>query len=261
MPGARPARPTCDGGGTCPCRRDRTRRCRPRHCGWPWAGAPAPGCPTRTPRRCCWPAARSAPTADFFFYNQPSHSSGAARHEGKRQDGGRVTDTLLVDLTRVQPGIQTVILAASSPRPHLRTGPRPLHRGEGRGERRRGRPLRQHRRHQSLAHGCGFRRRGTRTRGRTCAWWCPRGTRRRCCPRVCRRCSPRTIRAGRRSSWSTTAARTAPGTWRGSWRGGRAVSRSGWCRRASRRPVDRASCGRCGTAWSWPARGTPSTCC
>ncbi|MET8893173.1 TerD family protein [Streptomyces albogriseolus] len=51
---------------------------------------------------------------DFVFYNQPAHASGAVRHEGKRQDGGRVTDTLLVDLTRVEPGIETVILAASS---------------------------------------------------------------------------------------------------------------------------------------------------
>ncbi|MGV9921447.1 TerD family protein [Streptomyces cellulosae] len=52
--------------------------------------------------------------ADFVFYNQPAHASGAVRHEGKRQDGGQVTDTLLVDLTRVEPGIETVILAASS---------------------------------------------------------------------------------------------------------------------------------------------------
>ncbi|MGY1398137.1 TerD family protein [Streptomyces sp. SS10] len=52
--------------------------------------------------------------ADFVFYNQPAHDSGAVRHGGKRQDGGRVTDTLLVDLTRVEPGIETVILAASS---------------------------------------------------------------------------------------------------------------------------------------------------
>ncbi|MFF0811645.1 TerD family protein [Streptomyces albogriseolus] len=51
---------------------------------------------------------------DFVFYNQPAHASGAVRHEGKRQDGGRVTDTLLVDLTRVEPGIETVLLAASS---------------------------------------------------------------------------------------------------------------------------------------------------
>ncbi|MER5992831.1 MULTISPECIES: TerD family protein [Streptomyces] len=51
---------------------------------------------------------------DFVFYNQPAHSSGAVRHEGKRTAGGRVTDTLLVDLARVEPGIETVIVAASS---------------------------------------------------------------------------------------------------------------------------------------------------
>ncbi|MFJ5039906.1 TerD family protein [Streptomyces parvulus] len=52
--------------------------------------------------------------ADFVFYNQPAHSSGAARHEGKRDAGGRVTDSLYVDLARVEPAIETVILAASS---------------------------------------------------------------------------------------------------------------------------------------------------
>ncbi|MEV3973304.1 TerD family protein [Streptomyces sp. NPDC050698] len=52
--------------------------------------------------------------ADFVFYNQPAHSSGAIRHEGKRDAGGRVTDTLLVDLAHVEPAIETVVLAASS---------------------------------------------------------------------------------------------------------------------------------------------------
>ncbi|MFE0886520.1 TerD family protein [Streptomyces rochei] len=52
--------------------------------------------------------------ADFVFYNQPAHSSGAVHHEGKRESGGRVTDSLLVDLTRVEPSIETVILAASA---------------------------------------------------------------------------------------------------------------------------------------------------
>ncbi|MGP3737342.1 TerD family protein [Streptomyces sp. GDS52] len=52
--------------------------------------------------------------SDFVFYNQPAHSSGAVRHEGKRNAGGQVTDTLLVDLARVEHGIETVILAASS---------------------------------------------------------------------------------------------------------------------------------------------------
>lgn len=51
---------------------------------------------------------------DFVFYNQPEHSSGAVRHEGKRDTGGRVTDSLLVDLARVEPAIETVILAASA---------------------------------------------------------------------------------------------------------------------------------------------------
>ncbi|MCF1592883.1 TerD family protein [Streptomyces muensis] len=51
---------------------------------------------------------------DFVFYNQPEHSSGAVRHEGKRDAGGRVTDSLLVDLARVEPAIETVIVAASS---------------------------------------------------------------------------------------------------------------------------------------------------
>ncbi|WP_169800187.1 TerD family protein, partial [Streptomyces aurantiacus] len=51
---------------------------------------------------------------DFVFYNQPSHSSGAVRHEGKRNAGGQVNDTLFVDLARVEPAIETVVLAASS---------------------------------------------------------------------------------------------------------------------------------------------------
>jgi len=52
--------------------------------------------------------------ADFVFYNQPEHSSGAVRHEGKRNAGGQVSDSLLVDLARVEPAIETVVLAASS---------------------------------------------------------------------------------------------------------------------------------------------------
>ncbi|MEU3338174.1 TerD family protein [Streptomyces sp. NPDC006668] len=51
---------------------------------------------------------------DFVFYNQPVHSSGAVRHEGKRDAGGRITDTLLVDLAGVEPAIETIVLAASA---------------------------------------------------------------------------------------------------------------------------------------------------
>lgn len=51
---------------------------------------------------------------DFVFYNQPAHTSGAVRHEGKQNAGGRVVDSLLVDLARVEPAVETVVLAASS---------------------------------------------------------------------------------------------------------------------------------------------------
>lgn len=51
---------------------------------------------------------------DFVFYNQPAHSSGAVRHEGKGDTGGRVTDTLLVDLARVEPAVERIVLAASA---------------------------------------------------------------------------------------------------------------------------------------------------
>ncbi|GAA2106107.1 TerD family protein [Actinomadura alba] len=51
---------------------------------------------------------------DFVFYNQPSHGSGAVRHQGKRQDGGAMRDVLAVDLSTVEQQIQTVVVAAST---------------------------------------------------------------------------------------------------------------------------------------------------
>ncbi|TXS01644.1 TerD domain-containing protein [Streptomyces sp. NBC_00708] len=51
---------------------------------------------------------------DFVFYNQPSHTSGSVRHEGKRTAGGAATDTLFADLARVEPAIDRVVLAASA---------------------------------------------------------------------------------------------------------------------------------------------------
>ncbi|MFJ6292053.1 TerD family protein [Streptomyces griseoviridis] len=52
--------------------------------------------------------------SDFVFYNQPAHTSGAVRHEGKRDGGGSVTDTLLVDLARVEPAVEKIVLVASA---------------------------------------------------------------------------------------------------------------------------------------------------
>lgn len=51
---------------------------------------------------------------DFVFYNQPAHPSGAVRHEGKRTAAAGVTDTLSVDLARVEGAIERIVLAASA---------------------------------------------------------------------------------------------------------------------------------------------------
>ncbi|MFJ9852540.1 TerD family protein [Streptomyces sp. NPDC101150] len=52
--------------------------------------------------------------ADFVFYNQPVHASGAVRHEGKRQTGGGMTDALTLDLAAIESTVETVVLAASA---------------------------------------------------------------------------------------------------------------------------------------------------
>ncbi|WP_374214455.1 TerD family protein [Streptomyces sp. Je 1-79] len=61
--------------------------------------------------------------ADFVFYNQPVHASGAVRHEGKTfpegsdgvaVSGGPVTDVLVVDLEGVEPEVERIVLAASA---------------------------------------------------------------------------------------------------------------------------------------------------
>ncbi|MGW7198128.1 TerD family protein [Streptomyces chryseus] len=51
---------------------------------------------------------------DFVFYNQPAHASGAVRHDGKTPVGDSVTDTLHVDLARVEAAVETVVVAASA---------------------------------------------------------------------------------------------------------------------------------------------------
>ncbi|MFF8845583.1 TerD family protein [Streptomyces sp. NPDC015127] len=52
--------------------------------------------------------------ADFVFYNQPAHASGAVRHEGKRTAQGAATDVVAVDLDRVEAAVDRVVLAASA---------------------------------------------------------------------------------------------------------------------------------------------------
>ncbi|TVZ92855.1 tellurite resistance protein TerA [Streptomyces sp. BK340] len=73
-----------------------------------------PGVPDADASALLLAAGKVRSDGDFVFYNQPAHPSGAVRHEGKRAAGGLVTDTLLVDLARVESGIERVVLAASA---------------------------------------------------------------------------------------------------------------------------------------------------
>ncbi|MFD1661688.1 TerD family protein [Streptomyces caeni] len=73
-----------------------------------------PGVPDADASALLLVAGRVRDDGDFVFYNQAAHPSGAVRHEGKRDVGGQVTDSLLVDLARLEPAIETVVLAASA---------------------------------------------------------------------------------------------------------------------------------------------------
>ncbi|QHA09454.1 Tellurium resistance [Streptomyces broussonetiae] len=73
-----------------------------------------PGVPDADASALLLTAGKVRSAGDFVFYNQPAHSSGAVRHEGKRTAGGQVTDVLGVDLTRVEGAIERIVLAASA---------------------------------------------------------------------------------------------------------------------------------------------------
>ncbi|MFE4452153.1 TerD family protein [Streptomyces sp. NPDC056796] len=74
----------------------------------------APGTPDVDASALLLVAGRVRDDADFVFYNQPQHASGAVRHEGKRTAGDTVTDSLAVDLARIEPAIDRVVVAASA---------------------------------------------------------------------------------------------------------------------------------------------------
>ncbi|MFD6659931.1 TerD family protein [Streptomyces parvus] len=74
----------------------------------------APGAPDVDASALLLVAGKVRSDADFVFYNQPVHASGAVRHEGKRTAPGGVTDTLVVDFGKVEPGIERVVVAASA---------------------------------------------------------------------------------------------------------------------------------------------------
>ncbi|MFK0284618.1 TerD family protein [Streptomyces sp. NPDC090499] len=73
-----------------------------------------PGAPDADASALLLVAGKVRSDGDFVFYNQPVHASGAVRHEGKRRSGDLVTDTLFVDLARVEAPIERIVLAASA---------------------------------------------------------------------------------------------------------------------------------------------------
>ncbi|MGW7541825.1 TerD family protein [Streptomyces sp. NPDC054770] len=75
---------------------------------------PEPGTPDADASALLLVAGKVRSDGDFVFYNQPVHSSGAVRHEGKRRSGDLVTDTLFVDLARVEVPVERIVLAASA---------------------------------------------------------------------------------------------------------------------------------------------------
>ncbi|MCZ4123064.1 VWA domain-containing protein [Streptomyces sp. H39-S7] len=56
-------------------------------------------------------AGRVRSDADFVFYNQPEHPTGAVRHVGSAASG---EDVIEVDLGRIGPGVERVLLGASA---------------------------------------------------------------------------------------------------------------------------------------------------
>ncbi|NDZ60620.1 TerD family protein, partial [Streptomyces anulatus] len=74
----------------------------------------APGAPDVDASALLLVAGKVRDDADFVFYNQPAHASGAVRHEGKRTAPDRVTDTLVVDFGKVEPAIDRIVVAASA---------------------------------------------------------------------------------------------------------------------------------------------------
>ncbi|WP_299539394.1 TerD family protein [uncultured Streptomyces sp.] len=79
-------------------------------CGW----RTGPGTPDVDVSALLLVGGRVRDDADFVFYNQPAHTSGAVRHEAKRPAGGSVTESLLVDFGHMEPAVDRVVLAASA---------------------------------------------------------------------------------------------------------------------------------------------------
>jgi stress response protein SCP2 len=59
-------------------------------------------------------AGRVRSDADLVFYNAPQHASGTVRMAGKQSMGQSTTDTVEVDLAKIESGVDRIILAGSA---------------------------------------------------------------------------------------------------------------------------------------------------
>jgi len=59
-------------------------------------------------------AGRVRSDADMVFYNEPRHASGTVRATGKQTAGPSTTDTVEVDLAKIEPGVDRIVLAGSA---------------------------------------------------------------------------------------------------------------------------------------------------
>ncbi|WP_206518062.1 VWA domain-containing protein [Rhodococcus sp. X156] len=77
------------------------------------AWSPGPGCPdVDAAALLLTGSGKVRSDADFVFYNQPQHASGAVSHTGKGT--GASTDGVTVDTSRLEADVETVVLTASA---------------------------------------------------------------------------------------------------------------------------------------------------
>lgn len=80
--------------------------------------SPRPGTPDLDIAALLLASGKVRTDADFVFYNQPRHASGAVRHAGKATGPGAAgttttTDAVEIDLAGIEPGVDTVAVVAS----------------------------------------------------------------------------------------------------------------------------------------------------
>ncbi len=75
---------------------------------------PGPGVPGVDASALLLAAGRVRGDDDLVFGRRPAHPSGAVRHEGRRAEGAATVECLSVELDRMEPGVDAVVVTASA---------------------------------------------------------------------------------------------------------------------------------------------------